>query len=303
MIKTKFYVPALYFRNFLGAPVVHPEEFVEAAVALGDQCTAVELIIDENLFDVYTDKMEWLFQELSTLGISVPIVRILSPSLYDVNCEEVLAPLEKVLSRVEAFFGPVAVQLDNLSAWQTYEIRNNTMIHPDNVPPGYRYATYAGYVLKAVDMFCEVCTKVGHTPVIEPRTGHVISSPDSVMRILEKSEDGKLPFKVIFDVTHMEFQGINTVDAWSVLKEHAIAVHASDTDVVNGHHLPIGDGNVPWKSILTYTARQPDVNLIAVEMLGGEHMNDPEMIKSEYLKGLATVKRLISNYGLTESFE
>jgi len=300
MKKTKFYTPAMYIRNFSGNPVVRVDTFLDVIDDLPG-CDAVELLVDEDYFDEYSDRIEEIYDATVNKGIDVPIVRISAPSLFLANSKDAKSPLTDFLSKMLAFFGTdTLIQLETLSAWQVYEYRNDTVLDPDKIPVGYKYNVYSGYVIKAILDFCKICTDLDLTPVIEPRVGHVFSNPESVLSIVDKN--GNLPFKIVFDVTHMEFQGINTTDAWQSLQGYVVAVHISDTDVVSNHHLPIGEGTVPWRTILKYAAQSEDVAYLAIELLGNES-EDPEVIKAGYLDGLKRVKAMISKYKLTSSFE
>ena len=302
--KTKFYVPSMYLRKFTGELLVSVDDFLEILEDIRDTTSAIEILVDENTVLEYTERIEEIYDATIEQDIEIPIVRIAAPSLYLSDGNEktsVRSDLIKFITRFQGFFGTSSpIQLETMSAWQVYEMRNGTIMDADKIPVGYKYPIYAKYVIETIKDFCQICNNLDITPVIEPRVGHVISSPDSV-ELLE-SKLGNLPFKVVFDVTHMEFQGINTCDAWQALKEHTIAVHMSDTDVSGSHHTAIGEGSVPWRTLLKYTGEHPEVKFIAVELFGDES-DDPIQVKKNYQAGVAEVKELIQRYGLTSKYE
>lgn len=302
MEKTKFYVPSMYFRKFSGEPFVTVDTFLEIVEDVKGTTPAVEITVHEVDLVDYTERLQEVYDATVEQDVEIPIIRISAPSLFADDKEKVSVfnDINKFLSRFEGLFGQVPVQLETMSAWQVYEMRNETTIHPDKIPVGYKYQVYAEYVIETILGFCSLCKEVGLIPVIEPRVGHVISSPDSVA--LAEAKYGSLPFQVVFDVTHMEFQGINTCDAWQALKKDTIAVHVSDTDVVNSHHTPIGEGVVPWRTILKYAGESQDVKFIAVELFGDES-RDPSVIKKNYENGVNEVKALIKKYNLTSKYE
>jgi len=304
MEKTKFYVPSMYLRKFTGELLVSVDNFLEILEDIKETTSAIEILVDENTVLEYTERIEEIYDATVDQGIEIPIVRIAAPSLYLADGAEKTAvrdDLINFITRFQGFFGTSSpIQLETMSTWQVYEMRNNTVMDADKIPVGYKYPVYAGYVIETIKDFCQICNDLEITPVIEPRVGHVISSPDSV-ELLE-SKLGNLPFKVVFDVTHMEFQGINTCDAWQALKEHTIAVHMSDTDVSDNHHTAIGEGQVPWRTLLKYTGEHPEVKFIAVELFGDES-DDPEQVKKNYQEGVKEVKALISEYKLTSKYE
>ena len=302
--KTKFYVPSMYLRKFSGEFLVSVDKFLEILDDIRETTSAIEILVDENTMVEYTERIEEIYDATIEKGVEIPIVRVTAPSLY-LGDEQIKAAAKKELktfiAKFQGFFGTeTPIQLETMSAWQVYEMRNDTVMDADKIPVGYKYNVYAGYVIDVIKDFCQLCNDFGVTPVIEPRVGHVISSPDSVA--LLESKLGALPFKVAFDVTHMEFQGINTCDAWQALKEHTIAVHMSDTDVSGSHHTAIGQGTVPWRTLLKYTGEHPEVKFIAIELFGDES-EDPEQIKKNYQDGVTAIKHLIDEYNLTSKYE
>lgn len=302
MEKTKFYVPSMYFRKFSGQIDVSVDNFLEITADIQDTTSSVEMLVNEVDLVEYTDRLEEIYFATEDRGIEIPIVRIAAPSLFadDKETKVVKDDLIKFMKRLEGLFGEKLVQLETMSSWQVYEMRNGVTIHPDKIPVGYKYDIYSDYVMKAILDFCSMCGEANLIPVIEPRVGHVISGPDSIALI--ESKLGELPFKVVFDVTHMEFQGINTADAWQALQPHSVAVHVSDTDVVSSHHTPIGEGNVPWRTLLKSVGESQQVKYIAVELFGDESDN-PEVVKAGYKNGVDRVKSLISKYKLTSKYE
>lgn len=298
---TKMYVPAMYFRNIVCSHAIGVDHWLELAKEKPAGLTNIELVVDQTLFKEYTSRMEEISKSCIAFGISVPIVRVSAVDAFmDTGEDKAWSEMTALLKAVEAFFGPETfAQIETMSARQVYELRNNTNIAPDAVPAGYKYTKYAGVVFNVINKFCSTCEAIGLTPVIEPRVGHVISSPDSVMRILDQR--GSLPFKLIFDVSHMEFQGINTFDAWDVLKDHTVAVHISDSDIEDAHHAKVGSGKVPWKTILSYAAKEKNVGLLGVEMFSAE--NEESKIKAEYAADTNVVRSMINRFNLTSYFE
>jgi len=297
MTTTNFYVPAMYFRNIVGSHVVSPDHWMQLAAEKPAGVNHVELIIDSSNFVEYAQRLKEIAEFCRSADVVIPIVRISACELYQKDNKAAFDALTSFLTATEAVFGPILVQLETLSAWQTYEIRNSTVLDPDNLPAGYRYSVYAKHVLNTIMRFSEICKEVGVTAAIEPRVGHVISSPDSVMRLVTK--DG-LPFKLVFDVSHMEFQGINTCDAWDVLKEYSAVVHVSDTDTTSAHHTQVASGVVPWRTLLGYTARHESVSLLGVEIFSSAQ--DEAEIKAEYAKNVGSVRDLVKKYRISEYF-
>ncbi len=76
----------------------------------------------------------------------------------------------------------------------------------------------------------------------------------------------------------------------------------SDTDISDNHHTAIGEGQVPWRTLLKYTGEHPEVKFIAVELFGDES-DDPEQVKKNYQEGVKEIKTLISEYKLTSKYE
>lgn len=297
---TKMYVPAMYFRNIVCSHAIGLDHWLSLAKEKPAGLTSIEMVVDQTLFKEYTTRMEELSKACTVEGIHVPIVRVSAIDLFLDSAEKTWADVTALLKSVEAFFGPdTFVQLEMMSAQQVYETRNNTNINPDSVPAGYRYTKYANVVFNVLNKFCGVCQELGLTPVVEPRVGQVISSPDSVMRIWDKH--GALPFKLVFDVSHMEFQGINTFDAWDTLKEYTVAVHISDSDIQEAHHSRVGSGKVPWNTILSYAAKSNEVGLLGVEMFSQEQ--EESKIKAEYAADTKLVRNMIDRFKLSSYFE
>jgi sugar phosphate isomerase/epimerase len=300
-MKTRLYVPAMYFRNLLGSHEMSPDQWLELAKEKPAGLTAMELVVDQSFFEEYTSRMEELVEEINKAGISVPIVRISAVNWFLQDSDQVWDHTKRLLAAIEAHLGPdTIIQPELVSSIQAFELRNNTTMDPNKIPAGYKYSKYAKVVTDVIENMSKLCEETGIKLVIEPRAGDVLSNPDSVLRFVE-NPDTHSNFKVVFDVSHMEFQAIATCDAWDQLKESTAVVHISDSDVVSSHHVQVGAGSVPWKTIMGYAARTDDVSLLGVEMFSKSE--EPEEVKKEYVEDANVVFRMISRFKLKDYFE
>jgi sugar phosphate isomerase/epimerase len=88
---------------------------------------------------------------------------------------------------------------------------------------------------------------------MEPRVGEIISSVDSLLRLIEHVD--RPNFKANFDTGHFSAQRENVVLALAKLKGKFANIHISDNDPVGVDHLPIGRGTIDWIGFFTLLKR------------------------------------------------
>jgi len=124
---------------------------------------------------------------------------------------------------------------------------------------GYRFAGHArvripkGFawnrVWEALVASCQFCADVAarhrRTVIMEPRVGEVISSSDSLLRLIEHV--GRPNFKANFDTAHLCAQRENVVLALMKLRGRFANIHIADNNPLDTEHLPIGDGVIDWR--------------------------------------------------------
>lgn len=123
-----------------------------------------------------------------------------------------------------------------------YELKDTFSLR---VPDGFKWQKVWDTVVESSRFAAEEAAKYGKIVLMEPRTGEVICSVDSMIRLIQ---DVAMPnFKANFDVGHFAAQRENAVLALYKLEDMFANIHIADNDPKSADHILLGQGTVDWE--------------------------------------------------------
>lgn len=124
---------------------------------------------------------------------------------------------------------------------EDYAIRDTFRLR---VSEGFEWQRVWDVLVESCRFTAEHAARYGRTVLMEPRTGEIVCSVDSMIRLIR---DVDMPnFKANFDVGHFSAQRENVVLALHKLKGMFANIHIADNDPKTSEHLCLGHGAVDF---------------------------------------------------------
>jgi sugar phosphate isomerase/epimerase len=112
------------------------------------------------------------------------------------------------------------------------------------IPKGFDWNAVWAALVSCCRAAADIAAPYKRTVIMEPRVGEVISSADSLLRLIEQVK--RKNFKANFDTGHFSAQRENVVLALLKLRGRFANIHISDNIPVNTDHIAVGDGAIDW---------------------------------------------------------
>lgn len=121
------------------------------------------------------------------------------------------------------------------------------------IPRGFSWERVWNTLVSSCQFCADVAAQHGRTVIMEPRVGEIISSVDSLLRLLEHVD--RPNFKANFDTAHFSAQRQNIPLALAMLEGQFANVHVADNNPTDTEHLPVGEGIIDWNEFFRLLKR------------------------------------------------
>lgn len=116
------------------------------------------------------------------------------------------------------------------------------------LPRDFEWQQFWENAVQRFASLCRVAAARGQSLVIENRVGDFVSSSDGVMALVR--EAGESNGGVLLDVAHANATKEPLELVIAKLEDRLMYVHLADNDGTSSAHLPVGQGNINFRSIL-----------------------------------------------------
>jgi sugar phosphate isomerase/epimerase len=247
---------------FVECKYSYPPSITELEMALRDwarlgfKYVELEIVNATHLREMHRNK-EFIKGLCNDLGLSITSLIAILPhlgSLEEAQRQASLSYFNQALD-IAGYFGCEIMDLDSFTpSVQFVDGLPYLEVAPPPNPPevimpedfcwGGQWDAFVGAVIE-----CNRRAKgAGIRLEIHPRTYELISGTDSFLRLADCVNDMNLG--VILDTAHSYMQREIIPISISKLSSKIMSVHVSDSNGFQMDHLPLGEGNIDWESVL-----------------------------------------------------
>jgi len=227
---------------------------LEEMRAAGFDAVELEINVDRDL-DEYVGRIEEVQQKLRSLGIKLSAVIVVAQQAFSTDT----AAADEHMRRFDLasrFAGDVGCDVACICAYMPKEIEmiTGTEIYAGSpatqirVPPGFDWrAFWDNAVLRFRQMAQSVAAR-GQRLVIENRVGDFVNTSDGALKLVEDA--GEPNGGILLDIAHMYATKEYFELVVPKMGKRLMYVHLADNDGSFSYHLPAGQGNIDFPSLL-----------------------------------------------------
>ncbi len=180
-----------------------------------------------NISEITVEKAKEVIQKLDSNGLSVWSIG--SPvGKSEIEAQDFNEQLDKVKHTLEV---ASILKAENIRIFSFY------------IPQGANAGDYKNEVVERLGKICELCSEYGITPCHENEKGIFGDTAERCSELFKAITD----LKGIFDPANFVQCGVNTLNAWEMLKNNIKYLHIKDS-TSGGDIVPAGegDGQIPY---------------------------------------------------------
>jgi len=112
------------------------------------------------------------------------------------------------------------------------------------IPDDFSWEQVWNILVESCRFTADVADQYERTVIMEPRVGELVSSVDSMLRLIENVD--RKNFKANIDTGHFSAQRENVPLSLMKLRNKFANIHIADNNPESTNHLPIGKGIIDW---------------------------------------------------------
>ena len=266
-----------------------PENHLKALEIVGKAgFRAIELELYDNLLTAHRRDLKKMQDILSEYDMSVPSIMAVEENMFSLDssksgqavCDfDVLTDLIKELD----------VPLVSICGYMPSEIRpQGTELYVGGPPTAvsidddFSWPRFWENAVGMVTKFAAISKSKGLTLLIETRANDWVGTTDSIMRLIRDS--GVDNMGVILDVAHIHASKEYLTLAIRKLGSLIKLVHLSDNDSSQAYHLPPGNGNINFQSVLHSLNLVGFSGALVIDISGVDHIVEEAILARDYFE-------------------
>ena len=222
--------------------------------AAGFDDVELEINVDLDL-DEYLDRIQEVQQRLGSLELSLSAVILVVQQAFSTD----EAAADETVRRFDLagqFLADVGCAVACICAYMPKEIEMvaGTEVYAGSpstrirVPPGFDWRVFWDNAVARFRQMARIAAQRGQRLVIENRVGDFVNTSDGALKLVEDA--GEPNGGLLLDIAHMHATKEFYELVIPKMGKRLMYVHLADNDGSFSHHLPAGQGNIDFPSLL-----------------------------------------------------